>query len=273
MIVFGNTPYAKHNRVTQSTGKQVGFLTEHTVFFILQGKKHIHFGDHIVTVEEGSITLLPKGIYTISEYIPEDGCFEALMLFIPEHFFTWCQKVFQVEKAGIDNPQRTVVIPMNQTLSAFCTQYLSYFAQRPEYLEHIVYVKLQELFYLLLSTPARAQFLGFIAERLSKSHLDVEYIVREHLLQPLTLSEFATLSGRSLAAFKRDFHDKFGSAPMRWINKERLCYAQGLIRSTGKSISEIAHDCGFESISHFTKIFKKEFQVIPSRFRAELTNN
>ena len=35
-IVVDDIPFAKHNKINTTDGKQIGFLTEHTLFFIEQ---------------------------------------------------------------------------------------------------------------------------------------------------------------------------------------------------------------------------------------------
>ena len=51
------------------------------------------------------------------------------------------------------------------------------------------------------------------------------------------------------------------------VNSYRVSMAQNLLVSTGKSISEIAYECGFKNQSSFNRIFLKHSGVIPSEFR------
>lgn len=52
-----------------------------------------------------------------------------------------------------------------------------------------------------------------------------------------------------------------------FINNKRLDYAVTMLFSTSKTIDEICHECGFESIPYFTKIFKEKFGSPPSILR------
>jgi len=98
---------------------------------------------------------------------------------------------------------------------------------------------------------------------------DLEFIVRTYLLQPVTLEEMASLSNRSLASFKRDFQRHYQSAPRQWINRQRLEHAQMLLNNTDRQVSDVALACGFESVSHFIRIFRKAFGVTPRALRAK----
>lgn len=51
------------------------------------------------------------------------------------------------------------------------------------------------------------------------------------------------------------------------VNSYRVSMAQNLLVSTGKSISEIAYECGFKNQSSFNRIFLKHSGIIPSEFR------
>lgn len=77
------------------------------------------------------------------------------------------------------------------------------------------------------------------------------------------LDRFAYLTGRSLAAFKRDFEKAFGTTPGKWLLQKRLQEARYLLEK-GKKASEIYLDLGFEDLSHFSFTFKKQFGLSPS---------
>jgi AraC-like DNA-binding protein len=78
-------------------------------------------------------------------------------------------------------------------------------------------------------------------------------------------AQFAKLTGRSLASFKRDFEKIFRISPGQWLQQKRLSEAYYLIREKGQKPSEVYLDVGFENLSHFSYTFKKMFGVVPSR--------
>ena len=56
-------------------------------------------------------------------------------------------------------------------------------------------------------------------------------------------------------------------APAIYIKTFRLQRAKEMLETADLTISEIAFKTGFQSVSHFTKIFKKQYGVPPSVFR------
>ena len=92
-------------------------------------------------------------------------------------------------------------------------------------------------------------------------------IIQTHVFSDLTVNELATLSGRSLSAFKRDFDLFFNDTPAKYIKEQRLLKAMHLLSSTDFSISEICYEIGFSDTSHFTKLFKQKYNLSPSEYR------
>jgi len=269
LLTIDNTPFAKHNRIQKTIGKQNGFLTEHTLFFILQGKKLLHFHDKTITIDSDQLVLLKKGIYTISEYIPEGGEFEALMIFIPEKFLK--EFYFNTLESNPATPTDTpfAIIPSNEVLNSFKVQYLNYFGKSFKTLRQILSIKLHEIFLILLSSKSKTEVLNFIHSCASIEQIDLDFIIQKYLFQPITLNELANLSSRSLASFKRDFQKKYNASPKHWINEKRLSHAHMLLQHTIKNVSEIAYECGFENVSHFNKLFKKKYSIVPNAMRTE----
>lgn len=65
----------------------------------------------------------------------------------------------------------------------------------------------------------------------------------------------------------RTFKQYMNQTITDFINNKRLDYAATMLFSTPKTIDAICHECGFESIPYFTKIFKEKFGSSPSVLR------
>jgi len=60
-----------------------------------------------------------------------------------------------------------------------------------------------------------------------------------------------------------------GTTLTHYRNKKRILHAQRLLLETEKKVGDIAVECGFESISYFTEVFKKYTGTQPLKFREE----
>lgn len=97
--------------------------------------------------------------------------------------------------------------------------------------------------------------------------IDIEITMRNNFKFNLKLEEYAKLCGRSTTVFKRDFKQKFGTTPFRWIKQQRLDYAKQLLIKGDLNVNQICYECGFINCSHFVRVFKEAFELPPNQFR------
>lgn len=89
--------------------------------------------------------------------------------------------------------------------------------------------------------------------------------INNNLCANFTIAELAHLCGMSLSSFKR----KFKESPKKHIGHLKLKKAEKLLTTSQLRISEIAYDCGFESISIFNQSFKSYYVKSPSSYRLD----
>jgi AraC-like DNA-binding protein len=63
------------------------------------------------------------------------------------------------------------------------------------------------------------------------------------------------------------FKDVTGFTVINYINTVRIKEAQRLLINTNKTITEIANQVGFNTITHFGRVFKKSINTSPSKYR------
>lgn len=91
--------------------------------------------------------------------------------------------------------------------------------------------------------------------------------IDQHLDLPLELKTIADVANFSPFHFHRIFTFLIGETPIDYIQRLRVEKAAWKLReSEPKPITEIAYECGFGSISLFSRTFKKYFGMTPSQF-------
>lgn len=85
----------------------------------------------------------------------------------------------------------------------------------------------------------------------------------------ITLADAAAVSSISVYNFCRTFKKATGRTFVEFLNYIRLKEAAKLLLTTDRSISEIAFDTGFSSVSYFNKVFKKNYGYPPFLYRKE----
>ncbi|PCJ94750.1 MAG: hypothetical protein COA50_10165 [Flavobacteriaceae bacterium] len=101
---------------------------------------------------------------------------------------------------------------------------------------------------------------------LDKISKTTNYIL-EHLDQKLTVNHMSKLTNMVPQSFCRWFKNHAGHTFVSFLNQSRVQRAGQLLESSNMQIQEIAFSCGFESLSHFNRTFKKFQKKSPSEFR------
>ena len=91
--------------------------------------------------------------------------------------------------------------------------------------------------------------------------------IEEHLGRVIHLEELAAYSAYSLWHMQKIFKEVTGTSLGKYIRQRRLAGAIHLLRTSDRSIFDIALDFGFGSQSHFTYMFRKEYGITPFDFR------
>lgn len=81
----------------------------------------------------------------------------------------------------------------------------------------------------------------------------------------LSVTELARLCGITPEYFRKLFARAHGSSPLRYINRLRFERARELIESGMYSVTEAALSSGFSDMSYFSRAFKREFGIPPSK--------
>ncbi len=95
-------------------------------------------------------------------------------------------------------------------------------------------------------------------------------IIEDNIETPLPPSEIASIIGISTRQLERLFGKYLNTSPKRYVVEARLHRARNLIVQSEQSISQIAMACGFNSTSHFSKVFRSTFGKTPLGHRTTL---
>lgn len=88
-----------------------------------------------------------------------------------------------------------------------------------------------------------------------------------HVSDDISLTDLASRYGFSIDHMIRIFKNKFNITPYQYITKQKMLLARTFLRSTNKSIDEIASELHFSDASHLSQTFFKHFGIRPSEFR------
>lgn len=164
--------------------------------------------------------------------------------------------------------EAAVVMPQSPALQSLFLSLFPYTDANVKPSDEIIQLKMQEAVWCLLDADARFYPTLFDFNELWK--IDLLSFMEANYMQDMTMEEFATYTGRSLATFKRDFAKVSDLSPEKWLIKKRLDKAYEMLRNGKHKPSDVYYEVGFKNRSHFAVAFKRQFGVSPGRVVASM---
>lgn len=131
-----------------------------------------------------------------------------------------------------------------------------YYGDKQVYNEHRISVGIQSVLCCLAAPDTKPDIPEVIRPA-------VEYIA-EHFREEVTLETLADLCHVSVAHLIRCFARYIGFRPHDYLQEQHLRHAKVLLTGSALSIEQI----GFNSASHFSRVFRSREKMTPSKFRS-----
>jgi len=91
--------------------------------------------------------------------------------------------------------------------------------------------------------------------------------LREHLDEPVSVSDLARRTAMSPRTFARRFVASTGTTPLQWLVTERVRLAQRLLETTDLPVEAVARKCGFSTPDSLRKHFARAVRTTPQAYR------
>ncbi len=186
---------------------------------------------------------------------------EVLRMIYDEDLLTSIGEVENVEAL----PHKKV--PSSILLKNYIDSLQFYFDNPALVSEELLKLKMRELLLLLAKTDNLRVIKVLLASLFNPLKIDFRTIIESNLYNNLKSEELAHLAGLSLSSFKREFVKQYGASPAKYIRIKKLEKAAQMLKSTEVRVSDIAYDCGFNDLAHFSKTFQKHFGSAPTAYR------
>ncbi len=98
----------------------------------------------------------------------------------------------------------------------------------------------------------------------------VQRHIDAHLGDDLDLATLAALAHTSPFHFSRLFRAVTGLPPHRYLRRARLERAKQLLTDGDATITTVANQVGFSSVSHFIAAFRRHTGITPGQYRTAL---
>jgi AraC family transcriptional regulator, exoenzyme S synthesis regulatory protein ExsA len=244
------------------------FIDEHYFIYVVKGVVVLYDGSQYQELRSGQSCVARKN--RLGRYYKrrEGGELEKVILSLDT---TFLKQFYDKHKTAVTKFECTeTCIPVSK--SELLDDYIG---SLPQIYSHghirapFSNVKREELLLILMEQQPELAGLFFDFGIPAKINLE-EFMVQNYPFN-VSIERFAFLTGRSISAFKRDFRRIFNETPSRWLVLKRLQEAYFLIDQKGLKPSDIYLDLGFETLSHFSFSFKKQFGLTPTALSGKKT--
>lgn len=247
------------------------FLKDHMLLFVISGVYSVRFKDQEYTVRSNEMVFLHQSIridYIKSGEPGSEFMLDYMMFFLNENMLAEFVQFSGFKPTDTVNEIVPVfIIPVNELTHSYIESLKPYFKNPDEVQDGLIRLKFMELLFHLAQDNDR--FLHQLLQPNHDKNSDFGNIIEENITNPISISDLAYLSGRSLSTFKRDFQALYHTSPLKWIRNQRLDKAKKLLAETSLSVTDVCFSTGFENVAHFSKVFKLQFGLPPSEFRQQ----
>lgn len=246
-------------------------VSRHSLVFVLEGTKYIHSADGDIVLNKGDAFFCRKGCHLMSEMIPKGGgSFDTVLFFFNDSMFSGFVSRLGGDESARPSNESVFSITVSDPIRIFVASMVELFNSSLRRDDDFLRLKVQELLHYLCACEENRDFVSFLHSCSNESRGDIAAVVEEYFNKNISLEDMAELSGRSLSTFKREFRRTFNTTPAKWIRERRLSWAAQLIRNSRKNITEISFESGYESLSHFSSLFRERYGMTPRQYRSEL---
>jgi len=94
-------------------------------------------------------------------------------------------------------------------------------------------------------------------------------LLHRRAAHPWTIASLANEVGISRSVLAERFRCYFSETPIAYLTGWRLQLGAQMLKSTSRSVMEVAAEVGYESEASFNRAFKRQFGLPPARFRRQ----
>ncbi|MFG6359739.1 AraC family transcriptional regulator [Taurinivorans muris] len=231
-----------------------------TCILVLQGKKHILYGNNHLVYSKGQCVISCMDI-PVSSRVVEASPYEPFVVLILELDFNLISQLIMESKlshAVDDNEKCLAVMDTDEALlDAFYR--LACLIEKP-YDEFLSSIIIKEIYYRLITGPLGSQ-LQLISMKGTYANQIVQAIgyLKENFKEKLNIEDVAKQVNMAPSTFYRNFRRVTQVSPLQYQKQLRLYEAQRLMLSGAYNAESAAYVVGYASVIQFSREYKKMF--------------
>lgn len=264
-------------QLNESLVNKAIYLSTSIIVYIKTGRQVIHDYDGLSDViEENHLIFLTKGIYTVSDFVPAQGVFNAVLFsmgdnLIDKYLSSIIDGVTVGNQLSLNQARGTYVMKANEQIRRYMHSLADVYSDLGQ-THALVELKLLELLHLIARQDQSYRFVRELSSKVNnnKKHRSITDFMEQYYSHKLRIDDYALLTGRSVSTFVRDFKRIYNTTPNKWIVDKKIEVAHGLMLINNYSVTRAALEAGFENVSNFIKVYKRKYGVTPKKSKSQI---
>lgn len=240
------------------------------VIIPLAGSVTVQLGDETLTVLADEVVMIPAGC-NHSLHMGK-GSERELMLYEMNGVFSL--KEFSALRQMVSKPiYLTMNHPCRERVRALLLEIIQVHRSGGMLRNMLGYALLLEIYAILgedyLATSATAAEMNVLQRQLSGEdafHRALEYLNKNYM-DDMTLDTLAAYAGFSRYTLSRMFRQHTGMTFTQYLSHRRVEMAMELLSATRMPVTQVALQCGFNSIATFNRVFRDVKGCTPTQYR------
>ncbi len=171
--------------------------------------------------------------------------------------------IIEFDAEGEENSVASFNINDNSTITNAFSKIEKSLNRQKQYYKLECYNYLYEILLFLAKSQKKEYFNRGKREILNPAF---NYICENYFDGNITNTFLASLCGISTVYFRKTFESVYGVSPIKFLHNFRIKKAKDILLSDYESIEQVSLSVGYNSIYHFSKMFKQYTGVSPSEY-------
>ena len=239
----------------------------HLVILLVNGGKILHLKKGDISIDTNDILYLTQGNYFMSEIVGNKNNFESILIFFDDKYILDFINRYKIT-LDLSVQQDVLALKRDEFISSCIAIINGYFKINMENSIDLVKLKLDELFLYSLAKDKK-QFSTFLNAIISKESSRIKYILESNLDIIYSVKDMCKITMLNSKALRKEMLRLYNQNPKEWLDKKRLSKATILLINSEKTVSEIATECGYSTVSWFINQFKKYYKTTPLEYKQQ----
>ena len=245
-------------------------LQQPIFIFSVQGQKRYAAGSEVIDYRQGQIVFqgapMPCSSYVLKASVEEP--YVAMVLTLNMQILTELIYASEdINSSYINQSYSSLgVIDVSDDLVDCFLRLAKLLNQNSNDIKILSPLIIKEMYYYLLKTPLREKLVSFaVASSQNNKILKAVTYLKENYSKKLIINDLADTVNMSPATFHRHFKMVTTLSPIQYQKSLRLLEAARILQYENANVSETAYRVGYESLSQFTREYKRYFQTTPKK--------